>query len=169
MSADQLTALTNSINTRHRQMTLVVGESVEAIWAIGALLAEVKDQLPPGEFINWIDTKCEFDVWTAQRCLDVAHRLQQPIPPLTLEEALEFLSESNTASPDSGPPPSEVTSGHATPRVPLPKRSLDLRIFVGDWLALLRLMSAPQRLRSRRSLIDLRDCINEVLNTTEVR
>lgn len=65
-----------------------------AIWGIGSRLLEAKEQLPHGEWLNWLSGKVEFSEATAQRFMRVAREYPNPsaLTDLGMTKAITLLA-----------------------------------------------------------------------------
>lgn len=66
------------INAAHQKAQHHAGQAIEAAKEVGAMLLEVKKQLPHGEFLPWVSANCTVSERQAQRYMAAA--LGKPLP-----------------------------------------------------------------------------------------
>lgn len=97
------TELAGRINHHHRAATAAAQTAIEHAIRCGELLAEAKQQLPHGAFLQWLREHCEVKERQAQNYMRVARNREligknAPGADLTIKGALALLDQSESVS-----------------------------------------------------------------------
>lgn len=85
-----------AINELHAQIEQALRESLDNAIQLGALLADVKQQLPHGTFTDWISDNCTFSSRTARRYMKIHEHRDQLGEADSLGEAYKLIAAPKT-------------------------------------------------------------------------
>jgi hypothetical protein len=123
---DELTAL-------HGVLTGLSQKTVIVVFALGKILAEVKAELPHGEFIPWVESNCSFSQDSVNRYMRVYERYKdeprRALAELSISEAYVEAGVKKLAAPEKDEADEIRAKGEADLGAGMPKASEYRRIF----------------------------------------
>jgi hypothetical protein len=123
---DELSAL-------HGVLTGLSQKTVIVVFALGKILAEVKAELPHGEFIPWIEKNCQFTKMSASNYMRVYERYKdeprRALAELSISEAYVEAGVKKLAAPEKDDADEIRAKGEADLGAGMPKASEYRRIF----------------------------------------